>query len=162
MKNATWIVMALCGVSVACAHGSGDLAHDTYPESQAEVRRRLDDIWAAAAAKDVARLESYHLYGPKFTAFKDGGPRGDAKENQEGERAFFTVLSEPKVDMKDLVVNVFGDVAIATFNGAFSGKMGGKPIGVNLESTMIFAKASGEWKLVHEHFSPLGPPPPGA
>jgi ketosteroid isomerase-like protein len=162
MKKATWIVMALCGVSVACAHGSGDLARDTYPESQAEVRRRLDDIWAAIAAKDLARLESYHLYGPKFTEFKDGAPRGDAEANKAGERQFFSALSDSKVDMKDLVVNVFGDVAIATFNGDFRGTMGGKPIGVKLASTMVFAKADGQWRLVHEHFSPIGAPPPGA
>ena len=114
MKKATWIVMVLCGVSVACAHGSGDLARDTYPEAQAEVRQRLDDIWAAVAAKDLARLESYHLYGPKFTEFKDGAPRGDAEANKRGERQFFSALSDSKVDMKDLAVDVFGrHVAVA-------------------------------------------------
>jgi ketosteroid isomerase-like protein len=25
-------------------------------------------------------------------------------------------------------------------------------------STMVFVKYKGDWKIVHEHFSPIGPP----
>jgi len=28
------------------------------------------------------------------------------------------------------------------------------------QSTMVFVRNGGDWKIVHEHFSPLGPPPP--
>jgi len=58
--------------------------------------------------------------------------------------------------MKDLVVNVFGDVALATSTATSAGRSGGKPIAAKLESTMIFVKVDGDWKIVHEHFSPLG------
>ena len=46
--------------------------------------------WAAAAARDFDRLESFHLYGPEFTSFKDGGRREDAAANAAGE----TLISE--------------------------------------------------------------------
>jgi ketosteroid isomerase-like protein len=64
--------------------------------------------------------------------------------------------------MKDLAINVYGDTAIATFNGDFAAKIDGKPVADKQQSTMIFVKYRGDWKIVHEHFSPIGPPPGGA
>ena len=37
-------------------------------DAQAQVRARLEEIWPTAAARDFDRLESFHLYGPKFTS----------------------------------------------------------------------------------------------
>ena len=132
-----------------------DMIHRSYPEEQAAVRRRLDQIWAAAAARDFETLESFHLYGPKFTSFKNGAPREDAAANAAGERAMFSVLEGPKVDMRELAVNIFGDVGIATFNGHFTGMMNGSPTELRQQATMVFLNSGDEWKLVHEHFSPL-------
>ena len=132
-----------------------DMIHRSYPEEQAAVRRRLDQIWAAAAARDFDTLESFHLYGPKFTSFKNGAPREDAAANAAGERAMFSVLEGPEVDMRELVVNIFGDVGIATFNGHFTGMMNGSPTELRQQATMVFLSSGDEWKLVHEHFSPL-------
>jgi len=165
VKKAIWISsLALCTATVPLAFaaksaGSGDIATDTFPDAQAQVKKRLQDIWATVATKDVARLESFHLYGPKFTEFKDGAPRGDAAANKKEEREFLGIAADSKVDMKDLAVNVYGDTAIATFNGDFSAKLEGKPIAVKMQTTMVFVKYKGDWKIVHEHFSPLGPPP---
>jgi len=140
--------------------GDGDIIHDTYPEAQAQIRARLNDIWTAAAARDFERLESFHLYGPKFTDFKDGKPRGDAKSCAAGERATFSMLEGPTVDMRDLAVNVFGRVAIATFNGHFTGKIHGNPVAMDMQTTMVFVRDGEAWKIVHEHMSALGAPPP--
>ena len=167
MKKAIWISsLALCTASFPLAFAaksgaSGDIATDTFPDAQGQVKKRLQDIWATASSKDFARLESFHLYGPKFTEFKDGAPRGDAAANKKEERESLGMLGDPKVDMKDLAINVYGDTAIATFNGDFSATMEGKPIAVKMQTTMVFVKYKGDWKIVHEHFSPLGPPPGG-
>lgn len=122
------------------------------------VRRRLDEVWAAAAARDFDRLESYHRYGPEFTAFKDGAVRDDAAANAAGERAMFAMLEGPEVDMRDLAINVFGDVAIATFNGHFTGRIHGSATALDQQATMVFVDTDGDWRLVHEHFSPLMAP----
>jgi ketosteroid isomerase-like protein len=140
----------------ATAH---DIVNDTFPEAQAQIRRRLDEIWATTRSRDFERLESFHLYGPKFTEFKEGKARGDARSCAAGERAFFAMIDEPRVDMKDLAVNVFGGVAIATFNGHFTGQIKGNPVAVDQQATMVFVDAGGDWKIVHEHFSLIGPPP---
>jgi ketosteroid isomerase-like protein len=141
------------------ALAKGDLATDTYPEAQAQVKKRLDEIWAVCAQKDFAKLASFHMYGPKFTEFKDGEPRGDAAANRKEEEGGISMLVDLKVDMKDLAVNAYGDTAIATFNGDFSAKMQGKPLALKMAVTMVFVKYKGDWKIVHEHFSPIGPPP---
>ncbi len=135
-----------------------DIVHDTFSDTQTTIRRRLDEIWATCAKRDFERLESFHLYGPKFTEFKDGKPRGNAHTCAAGERAFFAMIEAHTVDMKDLAVNVFGDVAIATFNGHFTGKMHGNAVAVDQQSTMVFVRAGTDWKIVHEHFSLIGPP----
>jgi ketosteroid isomerase-like protein len=170
VKKASWLIsLALCTVAVtvplasdARSGASGDIAMDTYPDAQAQVKKRLQEIWATASARDFARLESFHLYGPKFTEFKDGAPRGDAAANKKEEKEVIGMLVDPKVEMKDLAINVYGDTAIATFNGDFAAKIDGKPVAEKQQSTMIFVKYRGDWKIVHEHFSPIGPPPGGA
>lgn len=136
-----------------------DIIHDSFSDAQAAIRRRLDELWVTCAKRDFERLESFHLYGPKFTAFKDAKPRDDAHACAAGERAFFAMIEGPTVDMKDLAVNVFGDVAIVTFNGHFTGKIHGNPVAVDQQSTMVFVRAGSDWKIVHEHFSMIGPPP---
>jgi len=156
----TFLALALMSAVPATATPrKGDVALETYPDAQAQVRRRLEEIWANFKSKDVARQESFHLYGPKFTEFKDGQSRGDAEANKKGEKDFMAVITDSKVEMKDLAIAVYGDTAIATFNGDFSGKIDGHPVAEKQATTLVFVKYKGDWKIVHEHFSPLGPPP---
>lgn len=161
MKKTLWILVAF-SIFVAPATqalAKGDLTTDTYPDAQAQVKKRLEEIWVVCAKKDFPKLASFHLYGPKFTEFKDGAPRGDAAANRKTEETELGMLADPRVDMKDLAINVYGDTAIATFNGNFSAKMQGKPIAEKMATTMVFVKYKGDWRIVHEHFSPIGPPP---
>jgi len=136
-----------------------DIVHDTFPDAQAAIRRRLDQIWETCAKRDFERLESFHLYGPKFTEFKGGKPRGNAHSCAAGERAFFQMIEGPAVDMKDLAVHVFGEVAVATFNGHYTGKIHGNDVAVDQATTMVFVHSGGDWKIAHEHISPIGEPP---
>lgn len=64
----------------------------TYPEEQAKVEERLQEIMSAAQNKDIDRLESYHLFGPKFTKFDDFEPleRQDAETTRRLEREAIT------------------------------------------------------------------------
>jgi len=130
--------------------------NQTGADARAQGRHRLDEIWRTAAARDFERLESFHLYGPMFTEFKDGRPRGDAASCMAGERATFGRLEQPAVDMGELAVNVYGDVAIATFNGHFTGQVAGNAVELDQQCTMVFAHVDDDWKIVHEHMSPLG------
>ena len=70
----------------------------------------------------------------------------------------FSMLENPRVDMNDLVVNVFGPVGIATFNGHFTASIHGTASSLDQQATMVFVDSGDGWKLVHEHFSPLARP----
>jgi ketosteroid isomerase-like protein len=83
---------------------------------------------------------------------------GDAKSCAAGERAAFTMIHDPQVEMNDLAINVFGEVAIATFNGHFTGTIQGNAVALDQQATMVFVKTGDDWKVVHEHFSLMGPP----
>jgi len=161
VKTTLIAIATLCTLAGAPdAHAKkGDVATDPNPDAQVQIKKRLDEIWANGVTKDFAKQESFHLYGPKFTEFKDGQPRGDAEANKKEEKEIISMLVDPKIDMKDLAIAVYGDTAIATFNGDFSAKIGGKPMAMKEAATMVFVKYKGDWKIVHEHFSPIGPPP---
>ena len=86
MRTIFLALALMSAVPATATPRKGDVALETYPDAQAQVRRRLEEIWANFKSKDVARQESFHLYGPKFTEFKDGQSRGDAEANKKGEK----------------------------------------------------------------------------
>jgi len=57
-----------------CASAPRGKAAAEQPKEAREIAGRLLEIMDACEKKDFERLESYHLYGPKFTKFFDGGP----------------------------------------------------------------------------------------
>lgn len=131
---------------------------ETHPEEQAKVEERLQEIMSAAQNKDIDRLESYHLFGPKFTKFDDFEPleRQDAETTRRLEREAITGVKEFAPSVKDLKVDVFGPVALATFVFEYGIiTHDDEELSVRARSTMVFAKDGSEWKIVHEHFSPF-------
>ena len=130
----------------------------TYPQEQAKVEERLQEIMSAAQNKDIDRLESYHLFGPKFTKFDDFEPleRQDAETTRRLEREAITGVKEFVPSVKDLKVDVFGPVALTTFVFEYGIiTHDDEELSVRARSTMVFAKYGSEWKIVHEHFSPF-------
>lgn len=131
---------------------------ETYPEEQAKVEKRLREIMSAAQNKDIDRLESYHLFGPKFTKFDDFEPleRQDAETTRRLEREAITGVKEFAPSVNELKVDIFGPVAIATFVFEYGIVTNDdEELSVRARSTMVFAKDGSEWKILHEHFSPF-------
>ena len=126
---------------------------------QAQVALRLAEIFHAAETKDLARLDSYHWYGPHFTKFAGTGPRLDAAAAREGEHKGLSALAGLKLRADDLQIDVFDDTAVATFTmlamigGTSSASPQSNPIAKRERGTLIFVKHEGSWKIVHEHFS---------
>ncbi len=155
-KSIASLVMLLFGISIlSCQHEQRDIINETFPEGQAKIEKLLDEIFTSGQKKDLERLALYHLYGPKFTEFKGGRARQDAEAGKQNERETFSAISDFKYNLRDLKVNVFGEVAIATFHGEFGGKAGQDTLAFKLQSTMVFVKDADSWKIAHEHFSPL-------
>ena len=125
-------------------------------EERARIGQRLNQIFDAAQKKDLERLDSYHFYGPKFTKFSASFPgRQDAATARQGEHNGITAANDLKMNAEDLKVDIFGNVAIATFNLNFSFKTDSGVVERKEQSTLVFVKDRGEWKIAHEHFSPI-------
>ena len=142
----------------ACQAQSNDGIMTEYPAEKAEIMQTWNDIVESVNVGDVDKLISFHAYGPKFAEFKQGAPRNGAEENEAFEREVFGSVTEAvKMDAKDMKVAVYyGNVAVVSFHSDFHLKFGEDLAVVNDQISLVFVKNNqGEWKIVHEHHSPL-------
>jgi ketosteroid isomerase-like protein len=163
MSNKTtltcWLIvstLAIVFLATGCASvRTGDVQGD-LPEARAQIERRLHEVFVAAENKDFERLESYHLYGPKFSRFAGtSAVRQDAAATRRLEHDGLASLQGLKMRADALKVDVFGDVGIATFILDYSFEAGGATVPKKDRTTMVFVKEHGEWKITHEHLSPI-------
>lgn len=133
-------------------------------EATAQIERRLRDIFVAAESKDFPQLESYHLYGPHFTRFSGSSPmRLDAAATRQLEHDALGAIQGLRMQADMLQIEVFGTVGIATFILDYSFDLNGETIHKKDRSTLVFVLDRGEWKIAHEHLSPIqGSEPDGS
>lgn len=142
----------------ACQAQSEDGIMTEYPKEKVEIMQTWNEIVESVRAGDVNKLISFHAYGPKFTEFKQGAPRNGAEENEAFERGVFGSVQEVvKMDGNDLKIAVYyGNVAVVTFHSDFHLQFEEDLAVVNDQISLVFVKNNdGEWKIVHEHHSPL-------
>lgn len=132
-----------------------DLIEDQFLESQAEIQSVLDGIFKAIQDNDADKLISYHIYGPKFTEFRDSEPRYNSQDNEQFERGFVGAISAFDYNLGDLKIDVFGDVAVVTFHADFRPTIGEDVLQIWGSTTLVFVKSDNGWKITHEHHSPL-------
>ena len=132
-----------------------DIDHYPFPKAQAELRETLRVIINDAATADVAGLRASHLKSDKFTKF---GPRRFARQDveqcNESEAAFFTSIQDFESEVKNLKIDVFGEVAIMTYYPHVSFKKDGEIRKGSSRQTLVFLKTDDGWKIVHEHGTP--------
>lgn len=132
----------------------------TQATEQTQIQTRLTEIFDAATRKDFVRLDSYHLYGPKFTKFATESPdRQDADAAREGEHRGLAAVSGMKIHVDNLKIDVFQDVGVATFLFRYSFIVGTESVEREAKGTIVLVNDLGSWKIVHEHFSALKPTP---
>ena len=113
----------------------------------------MDGIFRSIQDKDADKLISYHVYGPKFTEFRDAAPRFTSGENEEFERGFVGAISGFDYELVDLQINVFGEVAVVTFINDFRPTMDDNVVQLWGQTTLVFVKTQDGWKITHEHHS---------
>jgi ketosteroid isomerase-like protein len=93
--------------------------------------------------------------GPKFTKFDDWEPltRQDAVAARKGESEGLAAATSFKANAEDLKVDVFGNVAIATFVMNYTIEAAGTVTAARARSTVAFARDQTGWKIIHEHHS---------
>jgi hypothetical protein len=168
----SFLVLAVSTTN-AVASGKSDgnsVINQTYPQAQAEVLETFGAIAQSIEAgagrgydgEFMDQLISFHAYGDKFVEF-NGGESFDSTGNESNERQLFGEDLEENGVIKfaaregTLKVAVYyGNVANLTFVSDFilEHKEHGV-ITINNLITLLFVKTKGEWKLVHEHHSPV-------
>jgi len=142
----------------------------TYPQAQAEVLETFVAIAGSIIAgaghgydgEFMDQLISFHAYGDKFVEF-NGGMSFDSAGNEHGERQLFGedlekdgVLRFAAREGTLKIAVYYGNVANLTFISDFL--LMHKEYGeIRVENliTLLFVKTKGEWKMVHEHHSPV-------
>ena len=122
------------------------------PDSEEEIRAAVMSIKADIELSNIEGLKDLHLESEKFTKF---GPRSferqDVASTNASEEAFFSSITNAKYEVRDLQIDVFGDVGIATYYPEVSFVKDGKDVEVSGRQTLVFLKTDSGWKLVHEH-----------
>ncbi|UCD62167.1 MAG: nuclear transport factor 2 family protein [Flavobacteriaceae bacterium] len=129
-----------------------DLINNNFMESQNELKEVVNTIVKDAETTNLEGLKNSHLVSDKFTKF---GPRGFERQNvddtNESELAFFGTISNYEEEVKDLKIDVFGEVGIATYYRFVSFEQDHEKKNVNLRQTLVFLKTNEGWKIIHEH-----------
>jgi len=159
----------------------GSVINQEYPDAKAEVYATFGAIATNITLgaglgygfgsdepnEYMDQLISFHDYeGYTFTEFNyDNNGVGHsytAEENEVNERTLFgTIVDEGGVakfayQPGTLKIAVYyGNVANLTFISDFELWIGGELLKVNNLITLLFVKTKGEWKMIHEHHSPL-------
>lgn len=112
--------------------------------------------WKAEMKKDFAGATSiladdYTEFSPDFATRVDGKKTNSMFWKTLGEGNSSVVAAE----MLNAKVQVYGDVAILTYNYAGANKnKDGEIEPVKAKSTRVYAKINGAWKMVHANFAP--------
>lgn len=150
MRSATVVVVVSLLIGVpAFADSHESVAKEVIALAKAQ--------WAANIAQDTEKSISY--LADDYTEFNPNYPtRLDGKElNASLRRA--TDEGEGRVlvgDMANAKVQVYGDVAILTYNYIGSMLTADGNVEPNLaKSTRVYAKVDDSWILVHANFAPV-------
>ena len=168
----SFIVLCVSTTNVVASEESGtnSVTDQAYLQAQAEV---LETFVAIAGSiingaghgydgEFMDQLISFHAYGDKFVEF-NGGLSFDSAGNEHNERQLFGedleedgVLQFAAREGSLKVAVYYGNVANLTFISDFilMHKTYGE-IRVENLITLLFVKTKGEWKIVHEHHSPV-------
>jgi len=129
-----------------------DIINDLFPEAQSELREVINSIVRDSETANLEGLKASHLLSDKFTKF---GPRSferqDVESTNESELAHFGSISNFKAEVKDLKIDVFGDIGIATYYPHVSFEKDGEEKTGSARQTLVFLKTGEGWKIIHEH-----------
>ena len=148
-------------VPIGCAGSAStsarDIVHDPFPAAQAEVEAAYREAIAAAGRHDWEELRRGHLESPKFTKFPgDGGRRQDFEAMMTQEIGNLSMLQGFEMDLGDLAVAVYGEVAIVTAHISWTARgQDNQPAQGEGRMTVVWVNMSDGWKIVHEHASPF-------
>jgi ketosteroid isomerase-like protein len=157
MARITCILWLLPLLTAGCVSGPG-FGPERVSGDVERVEERVRSICDAVQKRDLARLDSYHYYGPKFSKFDASSPnRMDADAASAGEHAGIIRAQNLSLQTHDLKVDLFGNTAVVTCILESQFRLGNQPMQRQSRTTFVMVKEHGDWFIVHEHLSPITP-----
>ncbi len=130
------------------------IVYDEKKDEQ-DVRNLVNKIFTIAGQQDMKTVESFHLKSPKFSKWDDQYPDiMDYDQNTVNEKEAFSALKNFTFQIPINKVSIWGKTAIAAFLIHGDATVNGNPLHFSARGTLVFVKEHGQWKIVHEHFSP--------
>ena len=120
-----------------------------YLQEKAAVQEMLEQLRQSLSSLDLERIESHHLYGPKFTRVENG-TRMEAEAGRQAERDFFGALARFDSQFKDVRVDVFEHTALVTCVYEYEFTVGGETNPGKVYLTFLLVNDGGRWKIIHE------------
>ena len=161
MKNRLTLIIPLVILFViheSCVSESTsqeEIIIEPYYLIQDQIREVINTIVKDAEEANIEGLKVAHLESEKFSKF---GPRKferqDVASTNKTEEAFFSSISDYKQEIRDLKIDVFDDIAIATYYPHVSFVQNGEEKTGIGRQTFVFLRTDEGWKLVHEHGTP--------
>lgn len=113
---------------------------------------RIEQEWAAALTRnDAAALD--RILAPDYvltSAESETVPRAQMLADMRSGVMRFTAATA-----EDLQVRVYGQTAVVTGRGTFSGQLRGAPFSATERFTDVFVRRNGRWQAVSTHGSPM-------
>ena len=156
------ILLAYClllmGSGTSCrvpAHAGGAAAEPPLLDELVALERSALDRWIHVDPQGYL-----DLYAPEVTYFDPMTERRlDGLAAIEARlaplRGMKSPFKDPRYEISEAKVQRHGDVALLTFNLVNYAKVGDRPEGVlsRWNSTEVYARADGRWKIIHSHWS---------
>ncbi|MGH9934379.1 MAG: YybH family protein [Nitrososphaerales archaeon] len=132
-------------------------------DSETLIKKTVYKAFEIGKSKDLQSIQSLHYNDKRFSKFGDTPPymRMDYNDACMHEELYFASVSDYDFKIEDLKVDIFDDIAIATFLIEHTGMLvddysfTGRTMSVKSRATMVFQKKGSEWLIVHEHFSKI-------
>jgi len=126
-----------------------------------DVEATIRAFFEAGKNKDLTALADFHAARDQFTKFDENPPytRQNSDEAFVYEQAAFANISDYNYSIDELRLDLFGEVAVASFYLSYSGmfvndySFEGSPVRSRTRVTMVLARTPKGWRMVHEHLS---------
>jgi uncharacterized protein (TIGR02246 family) len=165
-KTIVWFFLAIVALSMACKEPRHE-ASSPVPENEISEALALKEHLIALEKAALHRWRQgdpsgfLDLVADDYTYFDDL-----RDERVDGKQAITAIYEElrgkihfPSFELIEPRVQVFGDLAVLTFNFRSFGPKdeSGEEATSNWHTTEVFARQGPEWRLISTHWSPTGP-----
>jgi ketosteroid isomerase-like protein len=125
--------------------------------AERELLTRMESLFAAVAAKDLAGIEACYLNEPSLLVFVEGPRMRNVgwESIKVGWQDFLAASMELRGYTwgEDLLIRVRGDAGFVAATNRFDWRIKDRELTVEMRGTWAMERLNGEWRIVHEHGS---------